>query len=410
MNATTQKSRLKYDLIIIGAGAAGLMCAISAATPHKRILIIEHGKKIGPKILISGGGRCNFTNMEAEATCYLSHNAHFAKSALSRYTPYDFMDMMARHNIGWHEKKLGQLFCDDGAKSVVAMLIKECEQAEIEIRCETTVQSVRQNTDGSYQLDSSIGPLLTKNLVIATGGKSIPAMGATGFAYDIAKQFDIAVCDLRPALVPFTFSDGLLDFMKGLSGVSLDCNVTCGKTSFRENILFTHRGLSGPAILQISSYWQEGDTITLDLLPNLNALDMLKDARQNHGKMNLKNILSQHLPARLSHALVDEYFSNTAIGNYSNKQLQSLASQLNNWQLKPTSTEGYRTAEVTLGGINTDALSSRTMQSKQQDGLYFIGECVDVTGWLGGYNFQWAWASGHAAGQALQQLWNEVSS
>ncbi len=411
MAADKQKPAHSYDLIIIGAGAAGLMCAITAAEADKKILIIEHGKKIGPKILISGGGRCNFTNMDADAENYLSSNVHFAKSALSRYTPYDFMDLMAKHNITWNEKKLGQLFCDEGAKRVVAMLIEECDAANIEIKCETSVQSIEREGGGGFDLKTTMGKLTTDNLVIATGGKSIPAMGATGFAYDIAKQFGLDVTETRPGLVPFTFSDDTLEMMASLSGVSLDCTVSCGTTRFRENILFTHRGLSGPAILQISSYWREGEAIALDLLPNDDALDLLKKARDDQPKASLKTILSHYLPQRLSHALMEKYFKDEKMAGLSNRQLEAIADILNRWQLKPTSTEGYRTAEVTLGGVNTDELSSKTMQTKSQEGLYFIGECVDVTGWLGGYNFQWAWASGHAAGQAIQILWdNKVGS
>lgn len=411
MNADKQKLTHSYDLIIIGAGAAGLMCAIAAAHTGKRILIIEHGKKIGPKILISGGGRCNFTNMDAGPENYLSSNEHFSKSALSRYTPYDFMDLMAKHNIGWHEKKLGQLFCDDGAKRVVAMLIEECDAAGIEIKCETSVQSIERGDAGSFDLKTTMGDLRAGSLVIASGGKSIPAMGATGFAYDVAKQFGLDVVETRPALVPFTFSDDMLEMMAGLSGVSLDCNVSCGSescgpVSFRENILFTHRGLSGPAILQISSYWREGDTVILNLLPNDDALEILKKARETQPKASLKTILSHYLPQRLCSALMDKYFEDEKMAGLSNKQLEAIADHLNHWQLKPTSTEGYRTAEVTLGGISTKALSSKTMQANSQEGLYFVGECVDVTGWLGGYNFQWAWASGHAAGQAIQASWS----
>lgn len=382
------------------------MCALSAASKDRKILIIEHGKKIGPKILISGGGRCNFTNLEASWENYLSSNEHFAKSALSRYSPYDFMDLLAKHDIAWHEKKLGQLFCDDGSKRVVAMLVDECETAAVEMKCETNVRSINVNEDGAFQLETSMGHLSTPNLVIATGGKSIPAMGATGFAYDVAKQFGLEVTDTRPGLVPFTFSDDMLAFTASLSGVSLDCNVSCGHTSFKENILFTHRGLSGPAILQISSFWREGESITLNVLPEHDALEILKSARDSQTKSNLKTILAQHLPQRFCQAFVDKYFQDEKMASFSNKQLEQIADQLNRWQLKPTSTEGYRTAEVTLGGIDTDGLSSKTMQAKTQDGLYFIGECVDVTGWLGGYNFQWAWASGHAAGQAIKLSWS----
>ena len=407
MNNHKPTSTNSYDLIIIGAGAAGLMCAITSASKGQKVLILEHGKKVGPKILISGGGRCNFTNLETSWENYLSNNEHFAKSALSRYSPYDFMDLMAKHSLTWNEKKLGQLFCDEGAKQVVAMLITECESADIEIKCQTSIKSLLRNDEKKFIVETNNDIFSTQNLVIATGGKSIPAMGATGFAYDIAKQFGLAVTKTRPGLVPFTFSDDQLAFMASLSGVSLDCNVQCGRRSFRENILFTHRGLSGPAILQISSYWVEGESITLDLMPSLDASKMLKTAREEQAKSMLKTILTHHLPIRLAQALVEHYFTDEKMGSLSNKQLEFIAERLNNWTIKPTSTEGYRTAEVTVGGIDTSCLSSKTMQAKDHKGLYFIGECVDVTGWLGGYNFQWAWASGHAAGQAIKSSWTD---
>lgn len=407
MSNSTNNTKTSYDAIIIGAGAAGLMCAIEAAQGGRRVLIIEHGKKIGPKILISGGGRCNFTNLYTSADNYFSTNKHFAKSALSRYTPYDFLDLLAKHDIGWNEKKLGQLFCDEGAKRIVAMLIDECDAAGVEIKCETTVESLHLGDNGTFSLKTSIGALTCHNLVIATGGKSIPAMGASSFAYDVADQFGLKVTDTRPALVPFTFSAELLELMKSLAGVSVDCTVKCRSISFRENILFTHRGLSGPAILQISSIWQEGEDISINLLPETNALDMLKLARDQRGKTSLKALLTQHLPARFVQALIDNYFNDSNMGSCSNEKLDHIARHLNNWQLKPTSTEGYRTAEVTLGGIDTDGLSSKTMEAKAQKSLYFIGECVDVTGWLGGYNFQWAWASGYAAGQAITAVQRE---
>ncbi|WP_262692804.1 BaiN/RdsA family NAD(P)/FAD-dependent oxidoreductase [Kordiimonas aestuarii] len=385
------------DLVVVGGGAAGLMCAAVAAARGRSVVLYEHNKKPGAKILISGGGRCNFTNEDATATAYLSENPHFAKSALSRYTPWDFMDLLGRHGVTWHEKTLGQLFCDQGARRVLEVLLAECESAGADVQTGVAVKSVRYES-GRYELVTTSGLVSAEALVVATGGLSIPKMGATSFAYDIARQFDVPVVEPTPALVPFTFADRDLAFMKPLAGVAADSVVSCGKSSFRENLLFTHRGLSGPAILQISSYWQPGEAIALNLVPDeADIAGWLKAARDSRPKAVLRTVLSEKLPTRLAEALAEAWPG--IMASMSNKTLEAIAEKLSRWQLVPSGTEGFAKAEVTRGGIDTAALSSKTLEVKSQPGLYFIGECVDVTGWLGGYNFQWAWASGWAAGQ-----------
>lgn len=388
------------QVIVIGAGAAGMMCAVTAAKGGANVTLIEHGKKAGAKILISGGGRCNFTNMEASPDHYISDNPHFHKSALARYTPYDFLDLLTSHDITWHEKKLGQLFCDQKAPRIVEMLVSECESAGVKLTLNTSVEGILRTSDG-FTLLTSNGTLEADAVVIATGGKSIPKMGATGFAYQIAEQFDMELNNTRAGLVPLTFTGVDLEFTASLSGVSQDALVTCNGVSFRENILFTHRGISGPAILQISSYFNEGDVVTLNLLPDMNILDTLKAARRDRAKANLSVVLSELIPKRLAAAMIARWYVDKTMANHSNAELEKIAEQVSNWQMKPNGTEGYRTAEVTLGGVTTTGLSSKTMESRTTKGLYFIGECVDVTGWLGGYNFQWAWASGFAAGVAI---------
>ncbi|WP_417450170.1 NAD(P)/FAD-dependent oxidoreductase [Kordiimonas sp.] len=389
----------KHDVVVVGGGAAGLMCAATAAARGRSVVLLEHNRKPGAKILISGGGRCNFTNQDTTAAAYLSENPHFAKSALSRYTPWDFMDMLARHGVTWHEKTLGQLFCDQGAKRILEVLLRECEDAGAEVRTGTGVKSV-QCRNGHYEVATSSGLLQASSLVVATGGLSIPKMGATSFAYDIARQFSIPVTEPAPALVPFTFADTDLAFMKSLAGVATDCVVSLGAATFRENLLFTHRGLSGPAILQISSYWSSGKAITVNLLPDEpDALLWLRTTREGRPKAGLKSILAERLPSRLAEAVADHWPG--PIGTMSNKVLATVAQRLVSWQLTPSGTEGFAKAEVTRGGVSTAALSSKTLEAKTQAGLYFIGEAVDVTGWLGGYNFQWAWASGWAAAQDL---------
>jgi len=387
-------------VIVIGAGAAGMMCAITAAKGGADVTLIEHGKKAGAKILISGGGRCNFTNMFAGPDRYISDNPHFHKSALARYTPHDFLELLTAHDITWHEKKLGQLFCDQKAPRIVEMLVSECTNAGVKLKLNTSVEGILKNSNG-FTLLTSNGSLQSDAVVIATGGKSIPKMGATGFAYQIAEQFEMKVNDTRAGLVPLTFTGEDLEFTAGLSGVSQDAMVICNGVSFRENILFTHRGISGPAILQISSYFKEGDGVTVKLLPDMNLLETLKAARQDRAKTNLNVVLSELIPKRLAAGMIARWFKDKTMANYSNAELLKVAEQVNNWQMKPNGTEGYRTAEVTLGGVATTGLSSKTMESRSTSGLYFIGECVDVTGWLGGYNFQWAWASGFAAGEAI---------
>ncbi|MDA5555283.1 NAD(P)/FAD-dependent oxidoreductase [Shimia sp. MMG029] len=387
-----------WDSIILGAGAAGMMCA---AHTGGSTLLLDHAKAPGEKIRISGGGRCNFTNMYAGPENFLSGNPHFCKSALSRYTQWDFIDMVARHGIAYHEKTLGQLFCDNSAKDIIAMLRAELTQTGVELWLETQIANVTH--DGSnfaieVEKNGQRQKLSCANLVLATGGKSIPKMGATGLAYDIALQFGLPVTDTRAGLVPFTFSDGRF---KAISGVAHPVRATAGGASFEEAALFTHRGLSGPAMLQISSYWRESQPIAINLFPDSNPFETLRKRRQAQGRRNLTTELATLLPARLVDHLSETMDLSGNLADQSDSTLETLCSTLQNWQLTPSGTEGYRTAEVTLGGIDTDGLSSKTMEAKHVPGLYVIGEAMDVTGWLGGFNFQWAWSSGWAAGQAI---------
>lgn len=388
-----------YDAVVIGAGAAGLLCAFTAAKRGQRVLLLEGNKKPGAKILISGGGRCNFTNEDATAANYISENPHFAKSALSRYTPWDIMGLLGSHGLTWHEKTLGQLFCDQGSKAVLQALLDEGAKYGVELRTSCPVQTVER--DGAlFKLVACDEKIAAKALVVASGGMSIPKMGATDLGYRIARQFGLRVVEPVPALVPLTFEHHIVEQMKQLAGVAADALVSCNGKDFRENLLFTHRGLSGPAILQISSYWQHGDAISINFLPHISdALAWLKEQRTVKPKASLKKILNDHLPERLADYIAAAWPGNLA--GLSNKQLQAICNQLVTWDLTPTGSEGFKKAEVTRGGVSTDYLSSKTMEVKEQPGLYFIGECVDVTGWLGGYNFQWAWASGHACGMAL---------
>lgn len=397
---------MEFDTVIIGAGAAGLMCAPHAAGPAgRRVLVIDHAKAPGEKIRISGGGRCNFTNMHCDPQAFLGANPHFCKSALARYTQWDFLDLVQSHKIAWHEKTLGQLFCDDKATQIVAMLRAEMHKAGAELWLQTALRGLTH--DGQrYRLQlerqGQHHNVTARALVVAAGGKSIPKMGATGLAYEIATQFGHTLTRTRPALVPFTFSD--MPFA-AISGTATPARASAGGASFDEAVLFTHRGLSGPAILQISSYWREGCTITLDLDPEGTLLAALRAERQAAGRKHLSNALSQHLPARLVQHLAQKLPADlglaTNLADHSDARLAQVVEALRNWQLKPTATEGYRTAEVTLGGVDTGQISSKTMESTRSPGLYFIGECVDVTGWLGGYNFQWAWSSAVAAGRAI---------
>jgi len=398
MTDHTTKTSFDYDVIIIGAGGAGLMCAIEAGKRGRKILLLDHSAKIAEKIRISGGGRCNFTNIHASPKNYLSQNPHFCVSALRRYRPQDFIDLVDRHGIDWHEKKLGQLFCDGRAQQIISMLVQECEAAGVEIKLDTNVEEVEKLADG-YRLETTKGCFSCASVVVATGGRSIPKMGASGFGYDLATRFGLDIIPPMPALVPFTFQQDLLEKFKNLAGVSAQAVVRCGKTSFPEAVLFTHRGLSGPAILQISSYWQAGDEIYVNLAPDSDMVALLKTAREKQPRQTVEIFLSQTFAKRLALFLCEEAGVKGRLADLSNKQINKLGQQINFWALKPSGTEGYRTAEVTRGGIDTRELSSKTFESKKSAGLYFIGEVLDVTGHLGGYNFQWAWASGHAAGQ-----------
>lgn len=389
-----------YDVAIIGAGAAGMMAAFTAGRRGRSVVVLDHAKAPGEKIRISGGGRCNFTNIHAGPKNYISENPHFAKSALARYTPTDFIAMVDRHKIAWHEKTLGQLFCDDSAKDIIRMLLEEMRAVHVNLKLSCEISEVEKGPDG-FRLSTSEGPIRAASLVMASGGKSIPKMGATGFAYRIAEQFGLPVAETRPALVPLTLEPNLLGELSELSGVAVDADVACGKTRFHEALLFTHRGLSGPSILQISSYWREGDEIVLSLQPETDFVELLKVAKRENGRQQVQTVLAQHLPKRLAQYLAETAKLERPLADLPDKALSSLAERIRRWPIKPAGSEGYRTAEVTLGGVDTDALDSRSMQAKTVPGLYFIGECVDVTGWLGGYNFQWAWASGHAAGEAV---------
>ena len=388
----------KYDIIIIGAGAAGLMCAIEAGKRGRSVLVLEKSNKAGRKILISGGGRCNFTNLYTEPDCYLSNNKHFSKSALSRYTQWDFISLVDKHQLGWTEKTLGQLFCDQKATAIVEMLLTECRQANVDIQLNCDVESVTH--DDHYQIKTNITDYESDKVVIATGGPSIPKMGATDFSLRVAKQFGLKTHPFVAALVPFTFPEEQLETLfRELSGTAVDVVLSVGDTSFREAILFTHRGLSGPAALQISSYWTLGDDIAVNLLPNENVLDWLNSQREENPNAELKTLLSRVLAKSLAQKLCELFITNKPMKQYTPHELEQIAEQLSNWKLKPHGTEGMRTAEVALGGVDCDELSSKTMECKSVKGLYFIGESVDVTGHLGGFNFQWAWASGWCAGQ-----------
>ena len=393
-------SHAEYDVAIIGAGAAGMMAAIEAGRRGRSVLLIDHAKAPGEKIRISGGGRCNFTNTRTSAANFISDNPHFCKSAIKRFTPADFIKWVDQANIAWHEKTLGQLFCDGSSVQIINMLIDHCRDANVEMHLSTEVTRVEKNAD-RFHLMTSEGPVVATSLVIATGGKSIPKMGATDFAYRIADQFDINVVETRPALVPLTFWPELLEQTSTLSGISADAEVKHKKTTFREALLFTHRGISGPSILQISSYWREGNEIEINLIPDLDLFSLLKAERTTNGKLAPQTVLSRHLPKRLAEWVLSGKQFPQKFGDLSDKHLNQLADAAHHWRVKPVGSEGYRTAEVTLGGIDTNALSSKTMEAKSVSGLYFIGEAVDVTGWLGGYNFQWAWSSGWAAGQVV---------
>ncbi len=386
------------DVIVLGAGAAGLMAGIEAARRGRRVVVIDHAARAGEKIRISGGGRCNFTNLGIAAERFLSKNPRFALSALKRFTAWDFIGRLDAAGIAWHEKTLGQLFCDGSAKEVVALLTGDLAAAGAELWLSCTVGAVRRSAQG-FAVETARGGLRAASLIVATGGKSIPKMGATGFGYQLAESFGLPLVETRPALVPLTFAEQELAWMAPLAGVALPGRASCGKVGFDEAVLFTHRGLSGPAILQISSYWREGQAVALNLCPGVDAAAVLRAAKQENGRALLRTALARLVPEKLARRIEADLGMEAAIGTLSNAGLERVAGHLRDWRLMPVGSEGYRTAEVTLGGVDTDALDARTMEAKGVPGLYFVGEVVDVTGWLGGYNFQWAWSSGWAAGQ-----------
>jgi predicted Rossmann fold flavoprotein len=389
-----------FDVVIIGAGAAGMICGVEAGRRGRRVLVVDHNTSPGEKIRISGGGRCNFTNLDVRPDRFISKNPKFAISALKRYSQWDFIAWLDNCKIAWHEKTLGQLFCDGSARQIVDMLVTEMVAARVELRLDCSIGSVVQNPQG-FLLDVGANQVQTTSVVIATGGKSIPKMGASGFGYSIAQQFGVKIEEHRPGLVPLTFKADDLARLKPLAGVSAQAAVSCNGTRFQEGLLFTHRGLSGPSILQISSYWREGDTITVDLLPGRDAAAFLADCKRQQGGRTPANVLAGELPKRLTALVATVVPENKNMADLSEAELTDLTQEVSNWPLIPAGSEGYRTAEVTIGGVSTDALEAKTMQVRNTPGLYFIGEVVDVTGWLGGYNFQWAWSSGWAAGQVV---------
>ncbi|MDA9638323.1 NAD(P)/FAD-dependent oxidoreductase [Candidatus Pelagibacter sp.] len=388
----------KFDVIVVGAGAAGMMSAIEAGKRGRKVLLVDHAKKIGEKIRISGGGRCNFTNIHTHPSKFISNNPKFVISALKQYTQNNFIDLIKKHNIKFHEKKLGQLFCDESAQQIIDMLLLECEMANVVLKKDTTINDI-DKYDDKYFIVVGDDKYFCESLIIATGGLSIPKIGASKFGYDIAQKFNLKVIETLPALVPLTFSEKILTICKELTGLSVEAVVSFKKTFFEEGMLFTHRGLSGPSILQISSYWKMGDDIKVNLSPKLDVDKFLNDRKTSNPKHDINNIVSEILPKRLAHIICNESKVNGNICELSKKVLTSLSNSINSWAINPTGTEGYRTAEVTLGGIDTEEISSKTMMSNKHPGLFFIGEVVDVTGHLGGYNFQWAWSSGYVAGQ-----------
>ena len=389
---------IQYDVIIVGAGAAGMMSAIEAGKRGRKVLLVDHYKKIGEKIRISGGGRCNFTNINTNPNKFLSQNPKFVRSALSQYTQNDFINLINKHEIKFHEKKLGQLFCDHSAQQIVEMLLKECELANVTVLKEFIIKSVEKDND-QYLVSTETEQYSSESLIVATGGLSVPKIGATSFGYEIAKKFDHNIIETLPALVPLTFNEKILEICKELTGLSVEAIVSFNKVLFQEGMLFTHRGLSGPSILQISSYWKQGDNIKVNLSPKLNVYQLLEEKRKLNPKFDILNIVSEILPKRLAQIICSENKVSGNISELSNKILKKLSENINSWLINPTGSEGYRTAEVTLGGVDTKELSSKTMMSNKHKNLFFIGEVVDVTGHLGGYNFQWAWSSGYVAGQ-----------
>ncbi|HKR62020.1 MAG TPA: NAD(P)/FAD-dependent oxidoreductase [Pyrinomonadaceae bacterium] len=388
-----------WDVIVIGGGAAGLLCAITAGQRGRRVLLVEHSERVGKKISISGGGRCNFTNIYSNPESFISANPHFCKSALARYTPTDFIALVERHRIAYHEKKLGQLFCDGSSQQIIDMLLEECSHARVEVRCQVEVRDIEKLSDGRFQLETNNGVLYCASLVIASGGISIPPLGATDFGYRTAKQFGLQIEPPRPALVPFKLPLDIQERLTPISGISVDVVVSCDGHQFRENMLVTHRGLSGPAILQISSYWQPGQALSINLLPDLDVLELL--AAEHGSEIELANLLARYLPKRFARAWCDLFFPSKPLKQYQAADLKQIAGQLQGLIITPAGTEGFKKAEVTAGGVSTAELSSQTMEAKKVPGLYFTGEVVDVTGHLGGHNFQWAWASGFVAGNAV---------
>ena len=387
-----------FDVVIIGAGAAGLMCAIEAGKLGRRVLVLDHAKKLAEKIRISGGGRCNFTNLHTDAEMFLSQNRHFCKSALTQYSQHDFIDLLSSHKIAFHEKKLGQLFCDGSSQDIITMLQTECAAAHVSIRLEQHIDDISRH-ENSFVVQGNFPPIHAESVVIATGGLSIPKIGASGFGYKIAEKFGLSLVDTRPGLVPLTFDADILTRCKGLSGLSVEARVLCQRAGFAEGLLFTHRGLSGPSILQISSYWDAGLPITVDLVPGTDMAAFLKASKRQTPKQDVSTCLGTYLPKRLAADICEQAGMASPLTAHNDNRLHQLGAAVNSWQLVPAGTEGYRTAEVTIGGVDTAGLSSTTMQAQKVPGLFFIGEVVDVTGHLGGFNFQWAWSSGYVAGQ-----------
>lgn len=387
-----------YDCIVLGGGAAGLMCAATAGYRGRRVALLDHANKVGKKILMSGGGRCNFTNLTIEPSNYLSSNSHFCKSALSRYRSSDFIELVERHGVAYHEKTKGQLFCDNKASDILNLLLTECDWAGVSIHTECKIDKVEKTAAG-FVLRTSLGAMTCTSLVVATGGLSIPTMGATGFGFQLAEQFGLPLKPRRASLVPFTITDKWQAVFAELAGVAVDVTVTCNKQQFSDPLLFTHRGLSGPAILQISNYWQPGNPVSVDFFPQGSVADLLQGWRAEGNKSELKNLLALHLPKRFVQAWLEQSVGSKPVNQYNEAELKQVAEHFHNWSIIPAGTEGYRTAEVTMGGVDTDAVSSKTFEAKAVPGLFFVGEVLDVTGWLGGFNFQWAWASGFCAGQ-----------
>ena len=390
-----------FDVVVIGGGAAGLFCALTAGQRGRSVLVLDSSNKVGKKILMSGGGGCNFTNLDIRPENYLSNNPHFCISALNRYNQWQFIDLVERHNIPYHEKNHGELFCDNSSKDILKMLLDECAVANVNIRTKSIISQIKPAEEGGFHLSFADQKIHCQSLVVASGGLSIPTLGASGFGYDIAEQFGLGLLPRSAGLVPFTFSDWVKDISETNSGLSIDVEMSVNGVSFRENLLFTHRGISGPAALQLSSYWEPGQVISINLLPDQDALSLLLGYKESNPKSLLRNLIAPLLSKGFTQSLQARYwpqYAETPIAEIANSKLENLASHLSNWKLKPSGTEGYRTAEVTLCGVNTDNISSKTMECKSQPGLYFVGEVLDVTGHLGGYNFQWAWASGYAAG------------